>query len=62
MILHKKYQSNRPCGSREEEFERLSNIQPYKTDKPPGCGHFWPRGHDLNKFGRGPVDDTIYKI
>jgi len=27
-----------------------------------GRGHFWPKGHNLNNFGRGPLDDTIYKI
>jgi len=26
-----------------------------------GQGQFWPEGHNLNNFGRGPLDDTIYQ-
>jgi len=26
---------------------------------PPGRGQFWPQGHNLNNFGRGPLDDNI---
>jgi len=28
----------------------------------PGRGQFWPQGHNLNNFGRGPLDDAIYLI
>ena len=28
----------------------------------PGRGQFWPQGHNLNNFGRGPLDDTISQI
>ena len=28
----------------------------------PGAGHFWPQGHDLNKFGRGLLDDATNQI
>ena len=24
-------------------------------------GQFWPNEHDLNKFGRGQLDDAIYQ-
>ena len=27
---------------------------------PPGRDQFWPQGHNLNNFGRGPLDDAIY--
>ena len=27
---------------------------------PPGRAHFWSQGHDFNKLGRGPLDDTKY--
>ena len=27
---------------------------------PPGRGQFRPQGHNLNNFGRGPLDDAIY--
>jgi len=26
---------------------------------PPERGQFWPQGHNLNNFGRGPLDDAI---
>jgi len=29
---------------------------------PPGRGQFWPKGHNLNNFGRGPLDDALYQI
>ena len=28
----------------------------------PGAGQFWPHGHYLNKFGRGPHVDATYQI
>jgi len=28
----------------------------------PGRRQFWPQGHNLNNFGRGPLDDAIYQI
>ena len=27
---------------------------PMKNLYAPGCGHFWPGGHNLNKLSRGP--------
>jgi len=29
---------------------------------PQGRGQFWPQGHKLNNFGRGPLDNAIYQI
>ena len=29
---------------------------------PLGHGHFWPQGHNLNKFGWGPLGDATYQI
>ena len=29
---------------------------------PPGRGQIWPKGHNLNNFGRGPLDDAIHCI
>jgi len=26
------------------------------------AGQFWPQGHNLNKIGKGPLDDVIYQI
>ena len=28
----------------------------------PGRGQCWPHGHNLNNFGRGPLDDVIHQI
>ena len=25
-------------------------------------GHFWPQGHNLNKLGRGALDDATHQI
>ena len=27
-----------------------------------GQGHFWPQGHNLNKFGIGPLGDATLQI
>ena len=27
-----------------------------------GRAHFWPQGHNLNNFGRGPLGDATYQI
>ena len=29
---------------------------------PLGRGHFWPKGYNLNKLGRGPLGDATYHI
>ena len=28
----------------------------------PGAGSFFPRGHNLNKLGRGPLGDATYQL
>ena len=48
-------------GSIEDVVETF----PYKIQckiATPGQGQFWPQGHNLNNFGRGPLDDAIYQI
>ena len=27
-----------------------------------GLTHFWPKGHNLSKFGRGPLCDATYLV
>ena len=41
-----------------------SYISLCKTCDPPAAGpsHFGPLGHDLNKLGRGPLDNASYQI
>jgi len=29
---------------------------------PLGWSQFWPQGHNLNTFGKGPLNDAIYQI
>ena len=29
---------------------------------PPGQDNFWPKGHNLNKLGRGSLGDATYQI
>ena len=37
-------------------LKNVGFIQAYVT---PAVGHFWPKGHDFNTFGRG---DAAYQI
>ena len=48
--------------SEKKIFKVFSYINLCKTCDPPGRGHFWPWGHDLNKLGRGPLGDATYQI
>ena len=63
MILHTKYQGSRTRGFRQEDFFMLLPIyiSLCKTCDP-GAGHFWPKGYNLNKLGRSPLDYTTYQI
>ena len=47
-------------GVGQEVFFVLVLYQPLyvKCDR----GHFWPQEHNLNKLGRGPLDDISYQI
>ena len=57
MMLHTKYQSSRPCGFRQEDCSMLPYISLCKTCDP--CeAIFGPQEHNLNKRGRGPLDDA----
>jgi len=48
-------------GSREEVVWTFPYIIQCKIVTP-GQGQFWPKGHNLNNFGRGPLDGAIYQI
>jgi len=48
-------------GSREKAFCSFPHIIQCKIVTP-GRGQFWPQGHNLNNFGREPLDDAIYQI
>jgi len=48
-------------GSREEVVWTFPYIIQCKI-LTPGADQFRPQGHNLNNFGRGPLDDAIYQI
>ena len=63
MMLHNTYHGSRVYGIRREVFSCF----PYQALKfvkhvTPGLAHFWPQEHNLNKLGRGPLDDASYQI
>ena len=37
-------------------------ILAYVKHVTPWAGHFWPKGYNLNKLGRGPQGDATYQI
>ena len=51
MKLHTKYQRPEPSNFRQEDFPNMSQVSP-------GAGTFLPQGYNLNKFGRGPLDEV----
>ena len=58
MMLHTKYEDSRPCGFRQEDFFMVFSIQAYVKHVNPGASQFWPQGYNLNKLGRGSLDDA----
>jgi len=52
---------NTISGSREDVVWTFPYIIQCKIVTP-GRGQFWPPEAYLNNFGRGPLDDAIYKI
>ena len=58
MMLHTKYEGSRPCGFRQEDFFMVFPIQAYVKHVNPGASQFWPHGYNLNKLGRGSLDDA----
>ena len=61
-MLHTKYQSSRPSTFREEEFQNLSSLFLCSNLWTPRQDQSWPKGHHMNKLGRGPQGDATYKI
>ena len=61
MMLHTKYQDSRPCGFKQEDFFMFLPIKDYVKPVTPRRDHFWPKGYNFNKLGRGSLDDTTYQ-
>ena len=62
MMLHTKYQGTSPCCYRQEDFFMFLPIKAYVKPVTPVAGLFLPQGYNLNKLGRGSLDDTTYQI
>ena len=60
MMLHTNYQGSRPDGFRQGDFFMFLPIKAYVKHLTPGVGPFWPKGYNLNKLGRGSLDDASY--
>ena len=58
MMLHTKYQSSSSCGFRQEFFLMFLPVKAYVKPVTPEQRHFWPQGYNLNKLGRGLLDNT----
>ena len=61
-MLHTKYQGSRPYDFRQEFCSCFPYVDLCKTCDPLGRGYFWPHKYNLNKLGRGPLDDATYQI
>ena len=59
MMPHTK--GSRSCAFRKEDFF-MSSLYAYVKHVTPGRTHFWPKGHNLNKLGRGLPDDATYQM
>ena len=57
-MIHTKYQCSMPCGFRQEYFSHYPYISLCKTCDPGGGTIFGPNGHNLDRLGKGPLDDA----
>jgi len=60
-IIYVEFVQNFISDVREKIVQSFSHIIKCKIVSP-GEGLFWPQGHNLNNFGRIPLDDCIYLI
>ena len=59
VMLHTKFQGSGHYGFRQADFSMFfPYISQCKTCDPQGQGNLWSQGHNLNKFGRGPLGDA----
>ena len=61
-MLHTKYQGSRPFGFRQEDFFHVFPIKANVKHVTPGAGLFLAQDYNLNKLGRGPLDNATYQI
>ena len=48
--------------SEKKMFSCFPYIAAYVKHVTSGWGYFWHQRHNLNKLGRGPLDDATYQI
>ena len=60
MMIRTKYQGSMPSGPRQVDWFMFSYIHAFAIHVAHAWGHFRPKGHYLNKLGRGPIDDATY--
>ena len=53
------YQDSRICGFRQEDCG--FPIQAYVKHVTPRAGQFLAQGHNLTRFGRGPLDGATFQ-
>ena len=63
MILPTKYQyyiniKYRSYGFRHEDFSFFTLYKTNLKHMTPWWGHFWPKGHNLNKISNGPPGNS----
>ena len=62
MMIHTKYQDSRYMVSDKKIFFMFFTILAYVKHVTLGWSHLWPKGHNLNKLGKGPPGDATYQI
>ena len=56
------FQGSMQCGFRQKYFFMFPLYKPrHRTCDLQGGTIFWPKKHNLNKLGRGPLDDGSYQ-
>ena len=61
-MLHSRFQAPEPNGSEEEFFKKYLCISMVQHQDPLAWNQFIPRGHHLNKLGKGLLGHATYKI
>ena len=61
-MLHTKYQGPRPYGLDKKIFSMFFPIEAYVKHVTPEAVHYWPKGHNFNTLGKGPLGHATYQI
>ena len=61
-MLLTKNQGSRHCGFRQEDFFMFFQYKPMLTNVTPRVDHFWHKGYNLNKNGKGLQDNVTHQM